>query len=69
MDGASDAEPHFRAGEVVDDVFRIAQGSGQSVEFGHDQSVSCSAGGQRFSKTWPCPVRSGEALIGERRLE
>ena len=39
MDGASDAELDFAAGEFVDNVLCIAQGSGQSVEFGHDQGV------------------------------
>ena len=56
-------------GEVIDDGFRIAKRTGQPVEPGHDKGVAGPALGRRFSKTWPGPVRSGEALIGERHLE
>ena len=38
---------------------------GQAVEFGHDQGVPVSAGGQRFPESRPCPVGAGEALVGE----
>ena len=69
MNGTADTELHFTKGEVIDDVFGIAKRACQPVELGHDEGVAGPAGGQRFAKTWPGPVRSGEALIGERLLE
>lgn len=44
------------------------QRSGQPGEFGHDQGVPVPAGGQRFPEPGPCPVGTGETLVGERLL-
>ncbi len=65
MDGAADAELDLATGEFVNDVLCIAQGPGQAVKLGHDQGVPAPAGRQRLPQSGPCPVRAGEALVGE----
>ena len=49
MDGAADAELDTFDSEFVNDVFRMAEGTSQSVEFGDDESVAVAARGQCFA--------------------
>ena len=65
MGGASDAELDFATGEFVDNVLCIAQGSGQPVEFDHDQGVPVPAGVQCFPESGSCQVGPGQALVDE----
>ena len=49
--GSADAEFDTFDGELVDDVFRIPQGTSQSVEFGNHEGVAVPARGQGFSQS------------------
>ena len=64
VDGASDAELHVLRSELVDDVFRVSEGTRQPVEFGNHQGVPASARGKGFPKTRSSSVGAREAVVG-----
>ncbi len=63
MDGSADAELDPSLGEVFDDVSGIRQRSGESVEFGDDEGVAGSAGGEGFAESWAFAVGAGESVV------
>jgi hypothetical protein len=52
-------------GELVDDVFRVAQRACQPVELGHHEGVAVSARGERFAQTGSGAIRSRQSVVGE----
>lgn len=64
VDGSADAEFHILCGEFVDDVFGVAEGACQPVEFGDDQGVTAAASGECLAQSRACTVGAGEAVIG-----
>ena len=64
MDGSTDAQLHFLLCQFFDDVAGVGQGAGEPVEFGDDQGVAGTDGGEGFTKTGPVPVGAGEPVVG-----
>jgi hypothetical protein len=62
-DGSPDAELHVLRRELIDDVFRISEGTRQPVELGNDQRVTATARGKGFPKAWASSVGAGEAVV------
>jgi hypothetical protein len=61
--GATDAELHALDRQFVDDVFRVPEGTGQSVKFGNDESVTIPTGGEGFAEAGAGPVSAGESVV------
>lgn len=51
VDGSADAELHVPFGEVFDDVPRVGQRPGEPVEFGDDERVDGTDGGESFAQS------------------
>jgi hypothetical protein len=59
VDGAADAEFYFAFGEVLDDVPRVRQGTGEPVELRDDEGFAGPDGGKGLPQTRPLPVPAG----------
>lgn len=63
VDIPADAELDFPFGEVLDDVPRVRQGSGEPVELGDDESVPRPACSKGFPESWSFPVGAGQTVV------
>lgn len=63
VDVPADAELDLPFSEVFDDVPGIRQRSGEPVEFGDDEGVAGSAGGEGFAESWSFAVGAGESVV------
>ena len=63
VDRAADAEFHVFGREFVNDVFGVAKGACEPVEFGNDERVAAAASGECFAQARPGPVGAGKTVI------
>jgi hypothetical protein len=63
MHRATEVEADLAAGEVVDDVARVAQRAREAVELGHDERVGGAARSQRFAQPGPVAMGAGETVV------
>ena len=63
MNRAPDAELYVSSGQVIQNVAGIRQRSGELIQLRHHEGVARSTGGERQPKTWPVPVRAGQAVV------
>jgi hypothetical protein len=62
--GSSNAELHVLRGELVDDVFRVSEGTREPVKLGDNQCVAASACSKGFPKSRSSSVGAGETMVG-----
>lgn len=63
VDGATNIESDFSAGEVICDFMRVPDGTGQAVKFSDDQGIPGPASGQGLEESGTVLVSAGEAVI------
>ncbi len=63
MDGTTDAEFDFAAGEVVGNFVGVPDGTGQTVKFGNDEGIPGPARGQGFVEASTILVGAGKPMI------
>jgi hypothetical protein len=63
VDGPSKAELDVALGEVLDDVARVGQGTGEPVELGDHEGVAGPAGGEGLLESGAFAVPAGEAVV------
>jgi len=64
VDRSADAEFHVLGAEFVNDVFGVAKGTCQPVEFGNDERVTTAARGECSAQPRPGPIGAGQPMIG-----